>query len=57
MLDAFIIEQIRKRDEERRRILERPAVQLPLHPEAPAEDADVEPDPESEAPRVIVIDI
>ena len=34
MLDAYIIDQIRRREEERRRINERPALELPL-PEPP----------------------
>ena len=54
MLDAYIIEQIRKRDEERRRIMERPALRLPLTPEP----ADVEEEAEeTEPPRVIIINI
>ena len=57
MLDAYIIEQIRKREEERRRILDRPAIQLPLHPEAPSEKRDTDSDAEKEPSRVIVIDI
>ena len=55
MLDAFIIEQIRKRNEESRRILERPALKLPLEPE-PVE-IDEEDEAETEAPRVIIIDL
>ena len=53
MLDAFIIEQLRERDEESRRILERPALQMPmplveeLEPEREEE--------ETEPSRVIVI--
>ena len=54
MLDAYIIEQIRKRDEERRRILERPAIELPLEPAPrPVEDEAVEETPS----RVVIIDI
>jgi hypothetical protein len=55
MLDAYIIEQIRRREEERRRINERPSIQLPL-PEAPPvhrEEVEAEPEPK----RVIVIDL
>ena len=55
MLDAFIIEQIRKRNEEKRRILERPALKLPLEP-APVEIEEEE-ESEAEAPRVIIIDL
>ena len=57
MLDAYIIEQIRKREEERRRIYERPALELPLEPLRPPEtevEADEEP---SEPRRVIIIDL
>ncbi len=55
MLDAYIIEQIRKRDEERRRIYERPALELPLEPLRPPEDeAEEEP---AEPRRVIIIDL
>lgn len=53
MLDAYIIEQIRKRDEEGRRVRERPALRIPLQPpprRAPEEE-------EREAPRVIIIDL
>ncbi len=55
MLDAYIIDQIRKREEESRRIYERPALQLPLPPLPPPEVEEAE--PEKEAPRVIVIDL
>lgn len=55
VLDAYIIEQIRKREEERRRIYERPALELPLEPLPPRADERVE--EEKEAPRVIVIDL
>ena len=56
MLDAYIIEQIRKREEEKRRILERPALKLPLIPEheLPVEE---EEDQETEERRVIIIDL
>jgi hypothetical protein len=55
VLDAYIIEQIRKREEERRRVHERPALELPLErmpPEPPREK-----EPEEEPSRVIVIDL
>ncbi len=55
MLDAYIIEQIRKRDEERRRIHDRPYLELPLEP-PPPRVAEVEAE-EEEAPRVIIIDL
>jgi len=56
VLDAYIIEQIRKRDEERRRIYERPALELPLEPLRPPE---IEADDEkpAEPRRVIIIDL
>lgn len=56
MLDAYIIEQIRKREEERRRIYERPALELPL-PEPPPRRKEHEEQPEDEPSRVIVIDL
>ena len=55
MLDAYIIEQIRKREEERRRIYERPALELPL-PEEPPRRRERE-KPEDEPSHVIVIDL
>ena len=57
MLDAYIIEQIRKREEERRRILDRPAIELPLHPEGPPDADHDDSEREKEAPRVVIIDI
>lgn len=56
MLDAYIIEQIRKREEERRRIHERPALELPLE-RLPPEPPEKEEDREEEPSRVIVIDL
>lgn len=55
MLDAYIIEQIRKRDEERRRIYERPALELPLPEERPRRRERDETD--EEPSHVIVIDL
>ena len=54
MLDAFIIEQLREREEELRHDFERPALQLPI-----ADDADVDArgGRRIRAPRVIIIDI
>lgn len=55
MLDAYIIEQLRRREEERRRS-ERPMLELPLPmppvnwPEKPREE-------EEEPARVIIIDL
>ncbi len=59
MLDAYIIDQIRKREEERRRIYERPALELPLPmDDAPARRREREAaDDEDEPSRVIVIDL
>jgi len=55
MLDALIIDEIRRREEERRRGLERPTLELPLEPpEIDWEDREVE---DSEPPRVIIIDL
>ena len=54
MLDAYIIEQIRKREEERHRIHERPALELPLEPYPPHEADEEE---AKESPRVIVIEL
>ncbi|MCA9544729.1 MAG: hypothetical protein KC613_10080 [Myxococcales bacterium] len=56
MLDAYIIEQIRRREEERRRIHDRPALELPLERDRP-EPVDEEDEAEEEAPRVIIIDL
>lgn len=57
MLDAYIIEQIRKRDDERRRIYERPGLQLPLEPARPPH-RDLEREEEKkDAPRVVIIDL
>ena len=54
MLDAFIIEQIKRREDEERD-LERPALHLPLLDE---EKQDLEPiDYDDEPKRVIIIDI
>ena len=55
MLDAYIIDQIRRREEESRRIFERPALKIPLEPA----DAELEEDGEEEKEkrRVIVIDL
>lgn len=57
MLDAYIIEQIRKREEERRRIYERPAIELPLEPLRPPTDDREKEDEPSEPRRVIIIDL
>ncbi|MFZ4737749.1 MAG: hypothetical protein ACOYM9_17475 [Bradymonadia bacterium] len=59
MLDAYIIDQIRKREEERRRIYERPALELPLPiDDAPPRRREREAvEDEDEPSRVIVIDL
>lgn len=59
MLDAYIIDQIRKREEERRRIYERPALELPLPiDDAPTRRREREAVEDEEEPsRVIVIDL
>jgi hypothetical protein len=56
MLDAYIIDQIRRREEERRRINERPALELPL-PEPPPPRRPDEAEAESEPKRVVIIDL
>ena len=56
MLDAYIIDQIRRREEERRRINERPALQLPL-PEPPPPRRQDEAEADSEPKRVVIIDL
>lgn len=56
MLDAYIIDQIRRREEERRRINERPALELPL-PEPPPPRIYDEAEAESEPKRVVIIDL
>jgi hypothetical protein len=56
MLDAYIIDQIRRREEERRRINERPALELPL-PEPPPPRHRDEVEAESEPKRVVIIDL
>ena len=56
MLDAYIIDQIRRREEKRRRINERPALELPL-PEPPPPHRPDEAEAESEPKRVVIIDL
>ncbi len=56
MLDAYIIEQIRKREEERRRN-ERPVLELPLPEEPRRRRKEDEEETEREPSRVIVIDL
>ena len=53
MLDAYIIEQIRRREQERREQRERPRLELPLYSDLPPEEVEEEPEPS----RVIIIDI
>ncbi|MBU0552341.1 hypothetical protein KKF91_10130 [Myxococcota bacterium] len=56
MLDIYIIEQIRKRQEDQQRIYERPALRLPL-PLEPAPRREEAPSVEPEPARVIIIDL
>jgi hypothetical protein len=55
MLDAFIIEQLRQRDEESEREHERPALHLPM----PVIEDDLIDDDEadSESSRVVILDM
>lgn len=56
MLDAFIIEELKRRDEERRRD-ERPTLRIPLDEEVPPEtDENIDPEDEEEDGSVIIID-
>ncbi len=58
MLDSFIIEELRKREEERRRDAERPRLELPLHPDRdPYDDRDRPRDDEGGNRGVVIIDI
>jgi hypothetical protein len=55
MLPPFIIEQIRKREEDERREERRPALELPLpHPSPPAEQQPADDEPER---GVVIIDL
>ena len=53
MLPPFIIEQIRKREEEERRKVEQPTVQLPI----PSPPPGSRPDRETEDRGVVIIDL
>ena len=56
MLDAFIIEELKRRDEERRRD-ERPVLRIPLDEEYPPEtDEKIDPENDEEYGSVIIID-
>lgn len=57
MLDPWIIEEIRRREEERNRIDQRPVIEMPIH--GPRDDRKEEGrPPESETPRgITVIDL
>jgi hypothetical protein len=57
MLDAYIIEQIRQREEERRRVFERPSLKIPLERDHREIDEEYEEEPEPEPSRVIIIDL
>ena len=58
MLDAFIIEELKRREQERRRD-ERPTLRIPLDeevpPETPATDENIDPEDEEDG-SVIIID-
>ena len=54
MLDAFIIEELKRREQERRRD-ERPTLRIPLDEEVPPE-TDENVDPDEEDGSVIIID-
>jgi len=55
MLDAFIIEELKRREQERRRD-ERPTLRIPLDEECPSEnDENVDPEDEEDG-SVIIID-
>ena len=55
MLPPFIIEQIRKREEERRQHEQRPALELPLPGPAPRKRPVSEQTPEEDRDRGVVI--
>jgi hypothetical protein len=55
MLDAFIIEQLRQRDDEFERESERPVLHLPI-PTVDEELVDGE-DREPDSPRVVILDM
>lgn len=57
MLDAYIIEQIRNREAERRRIYDRPALELPLEEEPLRRRDEYEDEVEETPSRVIIIDL
>jgi len=58
VLDAYIIEQLRKREEERRRIYERPALELPLPmDDGPRRREHEAAEEDHEPSHVIVIDL
>jgi hypothetical protein len=56
MLDPWIIEEIRRREEEERQHREqRPVVEIPLHPVLPGQDGKKEPD-QGEERGVVIVD-
>jgi hypothetical protein len=56
MLDAFIIEELKRREQERRRE-DRPVLRIPLDEECPTEtDENIDPEEEDEDGSVIIID-
>jgi hypothetical protein len=56
MLPPFIIEEIRKREAERKRADDRPRLELPLERPRPAIVSD-EREKDSERPGVVIIDV
>jgi hypothetical protein len=60
MLDAFIIEELRRREEAEKRKQERPRLELPLHDGSsygrtePSRDADAEEEPKSHRGVIII---
>jgi hypothetical protein len=57
MLDAFIIEELKRREEARRRQERRPTLELPLDEDAPdGKERSPENEGEKRSPGVIIID-
>lgn len=56
MLDPWIIEQIRRREEEERGHHERPVAEMPEYPDPPRDHSYDEPDPPASDRGVVIID-
>ena len=56
MLDAFIIEQVRRREQERKQS-ERPFVRLPVDGRQPERYVDPDSDPDTSDRGVVVVDL